>query len=80
MNSSPAVAAPIAPKQSPFPATLDADIAAMAIEKIEELRAEKNSLIEALRCIAYEPFGDPEATDREVLEAITAFARANLPK
>lgn len=52
----------------------------MATSKIEELRTEKNNLIEALRRIAYEPFGDPEATDREVLDAITAFARANLPK
>ena len=33
------------------------------------------SMYDALHQIAYEPFGHDEATDREVLDAITALAR-----
>lgn len=33
---------------------------------------------EALRKVAYEPFGDAEASDKEVLQLITEFARAEL--
>lgn len=37
-------------------------------------------LLEALRKIAFEPFGNPEASDRHILDAITEFARGAIAK
>jgi hypothetical protein len=37
-------------------------------------------LADVLRRIAFEPFGHAEASDREVLDAITALARATLAR
>lgn len=44
------------------------------------LLAAAPDLLAALRRIAYEPFGHPDASHREVLDAITEFARTAITK
>lgn len=45
-----------------------------------KLIAAAPEMAEALRKIAFEPFGAAEASDRQVLDAITELARAALAK
>lgn len=46
------------------------------VEANARLIASAPDLLEALRRIAYEPFGPSDATHEQVLEAITGLARA----
>lgn len=44
------------------------------------LKRQRDELAKALEKIAYDPFGKSDATDREVLDAITEYARRMLQK
>lgn len=46
-------------------------------DRLETINAE---LLEALKRIAFEPFGPSDATHEQVLEAITELARAAIAK
>ena len=59
---------------------VDAWVATVCTPADASLIAEAPNLVAALEKIAYEPFGHPEASCREVLQAITDCARAALAK
>lgn len=53
-----------------------ADIALAVIEDIAASNTQAAVALRGLQRIGYEPFGPADATDREVLDAITAYARS----
>lgn len=55
---------------------LHAPLLREAAAEIERLELERDQIKAALRMIAYEPFGHPEASHRDVLDEITEFARS----
>ena len=57
-DSATAAAVPVASKPSPFPASLDDDIAAMAVAEVERLRSVASVMLAALEDLRFELLAD----------------------